>query len=249
MLVTRLQRVNQAQSAFDRLAVARTGILPAGAQLLRDVWPFQLKESKQIVTEGVEGQALPVIRVRGLFQHADEENANTRVYRSPILAEAVGAIQDDIQARAVLGEYDHPSDAKVHLDRISHLITAVWMEGRDVFGEAEILDDQPFGKQLKALLERKVQIGISSRGVGDMEVKESKGRKLHYVQPGFRFITWDVVAEPSVSGAFLQLVEGRQRLMRRELAPNLLSRRSYESMLVREIQRVGLRAPNQQPGR
>ena len=71
------------------------------------------------------------------------------------------------------------------------------MEGTKVYGEAEILEDMPFGKQLATLL-RHGTIGISSRGIGDMEIRDNGGQELYFVTEGYRFVTWDAVAEPSV---------------------------------------------------
>ena len=218
---------------FNRGLVAQTGCIPEGTMLLQDVWPLVILDTKSVVSEGVVGGA-PATRVTGVFQVADDTNANGRVYPRPILREAVGAIQEDITNRSVWGEFDHPPDAKIHLDRISHLITKIWMEGKSVFGEAEIIGELPHGSQLNTLLKRG-RIGISSRGIGDMEVRDNGGQELYYVTEGYRFVTWDAVAEPSVTGAILQLCEGRLKPLKRSHAkpPRKLA---YDRMLVREVQ-------------
>ena len=177
------------------------------------------------------------MRVSGLIQMGDKENANGRFYSTQgVLRPAVESIQDDIQARAVMGEFDHPADAKIHLDRVSHLMTKVWMDGRKVFGEAEVLHSLPCGACLRGLFEHKVRTGISSRGVGDMEVVENAGKDVYRVMPGYAFVTWDAVAEPSVNGAILQIQEG----LNRRLRPIKKERRSfspdaYNNLLVAEI--------------
>jgi hypothetical protein len=220
---------------FNRGLIAQTGFIPEGAQLLQDTWPLKIIDTKSAITEAVAGGA-PVTRVRGVFQLADEQNANGRIYPGGILHEAVQAIQEDLNARSVWGEFDHPPDAKIHLDRISHLITKIWMEGKKVFGEAEIMEDMPYGKQLSTLLKHGT-IGISSRGIGDMEVRDNGGSELYYVTEGYRFVTWDAVAEPSVSGAILHIAEGRLRPLRNRVPvrQNLLDNKHYEGMLVEEF--------------
>lgn len=219
---------------FNRGLVAQTGCIPEGAMLLQDVWPLVIKDRKQVVSESIAGGA-PATRVTGVFQVADDTNANGRVYRHSILREAVEAIQEDISNRSVWGEFDHPPDAKIHLDRISHLITKVWMEGKSVFGEAEIIDDLPHGAQLNTLL-RHGRIGISSRGIGDMEIRDNGGEELYYVTEGYRFVTWDAVAEPSVTGAILQLVEGKLKPIRRANKITVQeSKPAYGRMLLDEI--------------
>jgi hypothetical protein len=197
------------QQSFNRGRIAQTGVLPYG-QIIRDTFPLRIENVKRVVVEQA-GAKRPVLRVTGVFQLADDQNQNGRVYPRKILAEAVKAIQKDLPKRVVLGEFDHPTDAKIHLDRVSHLITKVWMEGKHVYGEAEILPTD-CGRNLGVLFESKVGVGISSRGVGDMEaVNEGREDEKFVVQDGYRFVTWDCVAEPSVSEAVLSVMESRQR--------------------------------------
>jgi len=222
---------------FNRGVIAETGVIPAGLRLLQDTFTFDVIDKKEIVIEGRNGKELPAMRVSGLIQMGDKENANGRFYSTQgVLRPAVESIQDDIQARAVMGEFDHPADAKIHLDRVSHLMTKVWMDGRKVFGEAEVLHSLPCGACLRGLFEHKVRTGISSRGVGDMEVVENAGKDVYRVMPGYAFVTWDAVAEPSVNGAILQIQEG----LNRRLRPIKKERRSfspdaYNNLLVAEI--------------
>ena len=219
-----------------RIALEGDSAIPPGLQLFRDVYSFKPIDTKSRLVESKTGKS--VFRVTGLFQQASVENANGRVYPREVLADAVRAIQEDVSNRAVLGEYDHPMDAKIHLDRVSHLITKIWMDGNKVYGEAEILDSQPHGACLRGLFEQKVQVGISSRGVGDMEVEESGGKEHYRVMPGYQFVTWDCVAEPSVSGATLSVMEGLQRRVKPIQTARFkgkLSNESYERELVREI--------------
>lgn len=221
---------------FNRGLIAETGMIPAGCQLIQDTFPFKVLDKKTVV-EDINGVSQPVTRVTGLFQLGDKENANGRFYPTrDVLQPAVQQIQEDVAARAVMGEYDHPADAKIHLDRASHLITKIWMEGRKVFGEADVLHLLPCGAMLRGLFEHKVRVGISSRGVGDMEVQENGGHEIYRVMPGYSFVTWDAVAEPSVGGAILNIAEGLNRRLkpvhrsRSQFSPTV-----YQDMLVREI--------------
>lgn len=230
MLPTRSLRLN-------RGLIAETGEIPAGYRLIQDTLPFEVIDTKSVVAEGKMGQEEPATRVTGLFQMGDKENANGRFYSTKdVLAPAVRSIQEDISSRAVMGEYDHPCDAKIHLDRVSHLITKIWMDGRKVLGEAEILHSLPCGAMLRGLFNHKVRVGISSRGVGDMEVVESNGHQVYRVMPGYSFVTWDAVAEPSVSGAVLNIQEGLSRRLRpiQKSRPRF-SDETYQRMLVKEI--------------
>ena len=165
--------------------------------------------------------------------------SNHRYYcTNTVLAPAVNSIQEDVSKRAVMGEFDHPADAKIHLDRVSHLMTKVWMDGRKVYGEAEVLHKLPCGACLRGLFEHKVRVGISSRGVGDMEVMERKGQQVYKVMPGYSFVTWDAVAEPSVNGAILNIQEGLSKRLRPiKESKNKFSPEAYQNMLVSEIEK------------
>jgi hypothetical protein len=80
------------------------------------------------------------------------------------------------------------------------------MEGNDVFGKLKVLDT-PSGKILKDLIKGGVKLGISSRGVGS--VKDKSG--LTEVQDDFQLICFDMVADPSTTGAYM-LAEGKNRI-------------------------------------
>lgn len=196
---------------IDRSHIIQTGEIPKGKNFLQDSFPLQIKDMKEAIVEGVNG-GKPVMRITGIFQKADEANQNHRIYPRDVLASAVENLQEGIAARKVMGEFDHPPDAKLHLDRVSHLITKVWMEGKYVYGEAEVLERVPMGATLAGLLRSGVQIGISSRGVGDMEiVSEGTDQERYIVQEGYEFVTWDVVGEPSVQEATMSVMESRKR--------------------------------------
>ena len=178
-------------------------------QFLQDTMPLKILRRERVMSEDVHGRKRPVLRIGGQFQLATKPNANGRIYPREVLWEAVERLQDAINNRAVMGEYDHPPDAKIHLDRVSHLITKLWMEGDAVYGEAEILEETICGAQLKALLENKINIGISSRGVGDMETTMHENEEYYQVLPGYSFVTFDMVAEPSVHGSYMNIIDNK----------------------------------------
>lgn len=227
---------NMRTIVLDRKTIAETGLIPTGMRFLTDSAYFEVVKTEKVLKESKDGM-MPTIKATGLIQRGNAENANTRFYDTrSVLKPAIESIQKDISDRAVLGEYDHPSDAKIHLDRVSHLMSNVWMEGNKVFGEIEVLHLLPLGACLRGLFEHKVRVGISSRGVGDMEIAEHKGKEIYRVLPGFQFVTWDVVAEPSVNGAVLNIQEGLNRRInpikknRKNFSPEV-----YQDKLVKEI--------------
>lgn len=222
---------------LNRGIIAETGKIPAGLQLIQDTFSFEVIDKQNALTEDVHGREVPVMRVTGLFQKGNLQNANGRVYpTNDVLGPAVRQIQEDVEHRSVMGEFDHPADAKIHLDRVSHLITKLWMDGHKVFGEAEILHNLPCGAALRGLFEHKVRVGISSRGVGDMEVTEQNGQEIYRVMPGYTFVTWDAVAEPSVNGAILNIQESlNKRIRPLRVEQRRLSPQAYNNLLVNEI--------------
>lgn len=206
--------------AISRDHISLTGEIPDGYTLIQDSILFKMLDLKRgrlknhPLLESVGVKELPIMRCKGVFQKADEKNANGRIYPDGILKEAVKRLAKPISERRVMGEFDHPPDAKIHLDRVSHLVTRLWMEGKTVMGEIEVINDDrcPCGSMLSCYLDRGIQIGISSRGVGDMELVVVEGEDAYQVQDGFEFITFDAVAEPSVSGTQLKkLNEAKER--------------------------------------
>ena len=169
--------------------------------LLNDV---RILENIEILSEAKSPQGM---KIRGLFQRADEENNNNRVYPKTVLESQVKHLQDMITENRLCGELDHPSHDIVKLSNASHLITGLQMQGNDVIGEAKILDT-PAGKVAQALIEGGVKIGISSRGVGTLS--EDTMRKVKYVNEDYKLVTFDLVADPSTRGAYPALSESTE---------------------------------------
>lgn len=201
---------------FNWAHIVSTGELPPGAILIEDSMPFKIIDQKEIITEAIGGKKRPGLRLTGVFQRADEKNQNGRLYPEDILREAIATMQEAIADRRVMGEFDHPPDAKIHMDRVSHLLTKLWMDSKVAYGEMEVIKGMPCGDMLACLISSGVQVGISSRGVGDMEMCMHEGEEAYQVMPGFNFVTFDAVAEPSVTGTQLMVMESRQRIIAQE---------------------------------
>ena len=168
--------------------------------LLTDVF---LIERLQIINEGSEGKTM---RVRGVFQRAEESNSNGRIYPQSVLNKQLDKLQPLIEGRRLCGELDHPTNDTVKLSNASHLITKLEMKGNEVIGEAEILNT-PAGLTARALINGGVKIGISSRGMGTLS-ENSEGKKI--VNEDFNLITFDLVADPSTRGAYPELTESKK---------------------------------------
>lgn len=133
--------------------------------------------------------------MKGICIQGDQLNANERVYPTREIATAVQTLNEQIKGGySVLGEMDHPDDLKINLDRVTHMITEMWMEGSDGHGKLKILPT-PSGQVIKTMLEAGVKLGVSSRGSGN--VNEANGHVSE-----FEIITVDIVAQPSAPEAY-----------------------------------------------
>ena len=133
--------------------------------------------------------------LKGIAIQGGIRNQNQRVYPVREIETAVKTLNDQIQnGYSVLGEVDHPDDLKVNLDRVSHMITQMWMEGPNGYGKMKILPT-PMGNLIRTMLESGVKLGVSSRGSGNVDEMSGK-------VSDFEIITVDVVAQPSAPGAY-----------------------------------------------
>ena len=147
----------------------------------------------QVLHEGKEGKDL---YMKGICIQGGIKNANERVYPVQEIAKATKTLNDQISSGySVLGEVDHPDDLKINLDRVSHMITEMWMDGPNGYGKMKILPT-PMGQLVKTMLESGVKLGVSSRGSGNMS-EYGSGEVSD-----FEIITVDVVAQPSAPGAY-----------------------------------------------
>ena len=107
------------------------------------------------------------------------------------------------------------------------------MEGKIVYGRIEVINDDrsPCGSLLSCYIDRKIQVGVSSRGVGDMEIVMHEGEDCYEVQPGYAIITFDTVAEPSVRDAKLKRLN---ESLQKRISPKQL-REMREKLLLQEI--------------
>jgi len=158
----------------------------------RQLFEYYSPEKANIIVESSsDGKDL---HMSGLFIQGEVKNQNGRVYPQEEIQTAVESIGKRIQVgETVLGELDHPAELQINLDRVSHMITEMRVDGADGFGKLKILDT-PMGKIAEALLKGGAKLGVSSRGSGN--VNES-GRVSD-----FDIVTVDIVAQPSAPDAY-----------------------------------------------
>ena len=149
-------------------------------------------DQAQIVLESTEdGKDL---HLKGICIQGGVRNANQRVYPVSEISRAVNTLNDQITGGySVLGEVDHPEGLNINLDRVSHMIKEMWMDGPNGYGKMKILPT-PMGQLVKTMLESGVKLGVSSRGSGNVNEDNNVS--------DFEIITVDIVAQPSAPGAY-----------------------------------------------
>ena len=134
--------------------------------------------------------------MKGICIQGGVKNANQRVYPVNEIGRAVNTLNDQIKGGySVLGEVDHPEGLNINLDRVSHMLNSMWMDGPNGHGKLKILPT-PMGLLVKTMLESGVKLGVSSRGSGN--VREDGSGEVS----DFEIITVDIVAQPSAPGAY-----------------------------------------------
>jgi hypothetical protein len=133
--------------------------------------------------------------MKGVFIQGGIKNANERTYPVSEIESAVNTLNEQItNGNSVLGEVDHPDDLKINLDRVSHMVVNMWMDGPNGFGKLKILPT-PMGQLVQTMLESGVKLGVSSRGSGNVD--DGSGRVSD-----FEIVTVDIVAQPSAPNAY-----------------------------------------------
>jgi len=151
-------------------------------------------QAKIVLESEEDGRGGKSLHLNGICIQGDIRNANQRVYSSQEIGRAVKTLNEQIAGGySVLGEVDHPQDLRINLDRVSHMITKMWMDGPNGYGKLKLLPT-PMGQLIQTMLESGVKLGVSSRGSGEVDGSGN-------VQ-GFEIITVDVVAQPSAPGAY-----------------------------------------------
>ena len=96
------------------------------------------EEEKRFVSNG--GMILS-----GIMQMTETKNGNGREYQHATMVREVRNYQKLVKENRALGELDHPDDSVINLKNASHMVTAIWMEDKNVMGKIKVLAT-PSGK-------------------------------------------------------------------------------------------------------
>ena len=190
----------------------------------------------QMVIESLDEGTGKSLYMKGIFIQGGVKNANERVYPVSEIEIAVKTLNEQItNGYSVLGEVDHPDDLKINLDRVSHMITSMWMDGPNGFGKLKILPT-PMGELVKTMLQSGVKLGVSSRGSGNVNDLDGK-------VSDFEIVTVDIVAQPSAPNAYPKAIYESMMNMRHghkllEIAKDVQGDKKVEKYLKEEVMRL-----------
>ncbi len=133
--------------------------------------------------------------LKGIFIQGDVRNHNQRVYPTREIARAVNQLNERMSktGAGIQGELDHPAELSINLDRVSHIITDMWIDGNDGYGKLKIIPT-PTGNIVSTLLRHGAKLGVSSRGSGNVSDDGTVS--------DFEIVTVDIVAQPSAPEAY-----------------------------------------------
>lgn len=203
------------RSDIHDLVEVKKGNVGKGLLIEHDGY-ISMSENKELTesihTENEWNVPYPFV-VSAVFQKFGIKNANGRIYPEDILKREVAKYQERIVSKRATGELDHPAEATIALDRISHNIVELHWVGRTLVGKLELNISQGFrkygicstmGDMAANLLLNGYRIGVSSRGVGSVE-KDRMGNLV--VGDDFEIICWDIVCDPSTPNAYIDSSE------------------------------------------
>ena len=167
--------------------------------------------------------------IEGIFLQGDIQNRNGRMYPMNTLRKEVQRYNESfVTSGRAVGELGHPEGPTVNLDRVSHKIVSLKESGTNFVGKAKILNT-PMGKIAQNLIDEGVKLGVSSRGLGTLDVNE-QGVKI--VSDDFTLATAaDIVADPSAPDAFVSgIMEGKDWVWDGGIVREQLAHKTYKKV-------------------
>ena len=154
------------------------------------------KGNLQIINEVSTENGSKICRLKGPFLEHSVKNRNGRIYTKEVIEREVKLYNEDkISKGRSLGELDHPENPQINLERVSHVIESLIMEDNKGIGVARIIDT-PMGRIARTLVEEKILLGMSTRGVGSLDGD--------MVKEDYKLLAVDIVCDPSASSAFVE---------------------------------------------
>lgn len=157
-------------------------------------------ENLEYLSEGTGDISSKKYFIKGPFIEMNRRNRNGRIYEAAIMIPEVERfVREKINTRMATGDLDHPSDATVKLSNASHLITELVQHGDVFVGKAEVLDTIPNGRNLKVLMDAKIQLAVSTRGCGAISTEGIVGSN-------YKLLSVDIVNQPSAYSTYVESI-------------------------------------------
>lgn len=156
-------------------------------------------------------------RLEGICADFVNPTRNNRLYGLKLWQNVFNneLVKEGLKTKTLFGELDHPEERFECLSKLACIVMTDYNIDEDagvVTGGFDILDTVQ-GRTLKALLDYGCQMGVSSRGTGD--VIEKNG--VEEVDPDtYEFSCFDVVSTPAVATARQTVVESVNQLNKRK---------------------------------
>lgn len=204
--------------------------------LLREYRDF--KAANIVLEESAETDEVgkKLLCLKGIFIQGDVRNHNQRIYPTREITRAVNQLNERMvkTGAGIQGELDHPAELSINLDRVSHIITDMWIDGNDGYGKLKIIPT-PTGNIVSTLLRYGAKLGVSSRGSGNVG---DDG-----MVSDFEIVTVDIVAQPSAPDAYprtiyesLYNMKGGSRIM--ETARYAAFDPSAQKQITKDVERM-----------
>ena len=116
----------------------------------------------------------------------DKPTVLGRIYPYETFKLSVDKLQDLIDSKTLMGELGPQLQLTIDIKNASHLITKIWNDGDQWFGDAVTLLT-PNGKVLEAILKREEKIKLAPRGSGNIDENG--------IVTNYEIVTFDLVVE------------------------------------------------------
>lgn len=173
-----------------------------------------------VVIESVQqetGSSKKQYYIEGPFIQTETKNRNGRKYPRQLMEECVQKyVNERMNPHSGFrsyGELGHPEGVEINLDRVSHYTTKLEWKSNNCIGKAEILTENPCGKIVQTFLEKKLRLGVSTRGLGSLSDNQNNDGSKNV--DSYEMIAIDIVADPSAPQGFVEgILENKEYIIK-----------------------------------
>jgi Prohead core protein serine protease len=163
--------------------------------------------SLDVKTEGLVRESsgsissIASVEFAGPYMVYNVKNRNGRRYKLEEGVSEVNRYQRMIRDGRSVGELEHPESATINLERACHKTTSLVIKENIAHGRSKVLTSTPCGRIVAGLMADGVKLGVSSRGLGELDESSDTPTVYNYMYLGN-----DVVHDPSAPGTYVENV-------------------------------------------